>query len=206
MTKRKEEGGSRKRVILHLCADIGSDSQPYADAGYEVIRVGEKLDVRTYTPPLGIYGIIANPPCTMFSHCRTNAKKPRDLRQGMELVQACLRIIWECQYRIQKDTQKFSPLKFWMLENPARGMLRYFLGKPAMVYQPFEFGDDYQKETGIWGCFNEPKRSPIECSKPKFDKLKTREIHPDYYGKLTRTERRSICSPGFAKAFFEANQ
>ena len=194
------------KKILHLCADIGSDSQPYADAGYEVIRVGEKLDVRTYTPPIGVYGIIANPPCTMFSHCRTNAKAPRDLRAGMELVQACLRIIWECQYRIERDVQKFSPLKFWMIENPNRGMLRWFLGKPALVYQPFEFGDDYRKETGVWGCFNEPKRSPIQCTKPKFDKLTTREIHPEYYGKLTRTERRSICSPGFAKAFFEANQ
>lgn len=194
------------KLILHLCADIGSDSQPYRDAGYEVICVGEKMDVRTYTPPQDVYGIIANPPCTMFSHCRTNAKNPRDLRQGMELVQSCLRIIWECQYRIKKDTQKFSPLKFWMIENPNRGMLRWFLGKPSLVYQPFEFGDDYQKETAIWGIFNDPKKKPIKCTKPKFDKLTTREIHPNFYGKLTRTERRSICSPGFAKAFFEANQ
>lgn len=31
---------SEKKLILHLCADIGSDSQPYRDAGYEVICVG----------------------------------------------------------------------------------------------------------------------------------------------------------------------
>jgi len=28
------------KTILHLCADIGSDSQPYAEAGYNVIRIG----------------------------------------------------------------------------------------------------------------------------------------------------------------------
>lgn len=194
------------KLILHLCADIGSDSKPYRDAGYEVICVGKKEDVRTYTPPNNVYGIIANPPCTMFSFCRTNARKPRDLRGGMELVEACLRIIWECQYRIKSDLQKFSPLKFWALENPNRGMLKYFLGKPAMVYSPDEFGDTYRKETALWGMFNAPEKTVTERKKlTKFDLLKTKEIHPEYYGKLTRTERRSICSPKFAQAFFEAN-
>jgi hypothetical protein len=194
------------KLILHLCADIGSDSKPYQDAGYEVICVGEKTDVRTYTPPDNVYGIIANPPCTMFSFCRTNAKKPRDLRQGMELVQACLRIIWECQYRTKSDLQKFSPLKFWALENPNRGMLKYFLGKPAFVYSPDEFGDTYRKETALWGMFNEPKKTTApKKGLTKFDLLKTKEIHPEYYGKLTRTERRSVCSAKFAQAFYEAN-
>lgn len=202
----EENKNNNSKIILHLCADIGSDSQPYKKAGYNVICVGEKQDVRTFVPPDNVYGIIANPPCTMFSFCRTNAKKPRDLRGGMELVQSCLRIIWECQYKIKKDTQKFSPLKFWMIENPARGMLRYFLGKPALIYQPFEFGDDYRKQTALWGMFNEPIKSPINCTKPKFDKLLTKEIAPHLYGKLTRTERRSVCSPGFAEAFFKANR
>lgn len=31
-----------KKVILHLCADIGSDSYPYAlDPAYQVILIGE---------------------------------------------------------------------------------------------------------------------------------------------------------------------
>lgn len=198
-----------EKIILHLCADIGSDSKPYRDVGYNVICVGEKQDVRKYQPPPHVYAIIANPPCTMFSHCRTNAKAPRDLKGGMELVEACLRIIWECQYRIKSDTQKFSPLKFWALENPNRGMLKYFLGKPAFVYSPHEFGDTYRKETAIWGMFNEPKKIPIFSHAKglkKFDLLKTKEIHPEFYDKLTRTERRSVCSAKFAQAFFEANR
>ena len=208
----------KKRTILHLCADLGSDSAPYRESGYNVITVGQKEDVRTFQPPPDVYGIIANPPCTHFSFARTNAKDPRDLRLGMELVIACLRIIWECQYRIVNDSQKYSPLKFWVLENP-NAMLKWFLGKPAMIYNPYEFGERYQKSTCLWGHFNEPQRHPImldvfEKAKakansqplPKFDAMKSKDIAPEHFGKLTRQERRSICSPKFAQAFFEANQ
>lgn len=193
------------KTILHLCADIGSDSKPYRDAGYNVICVGQKEDVRKYEPPKDVYGIIANPPCTMFSMCRTNAKKPRNLREGMELVEACLRIIWTCQYRIKSDTQKISPLKFWVLENP-NGMLKWFLGKPVMQYSPEEYGDSYQKTTNLWGWFNIPPKTHEKSGMlVKFDKLKTQEIHPEFYGKLNRTDRRSVCSEKFAKAFYNAN-
>lgn len=86
------------RIILHLCAKEGSDSKPYRDAGYDVRIIGEEIGVENYSPPENVYGIIANPPCTMFSIARTNAKTPRDLKEGMRLVKECLRIIWECQY------------------------------------------------------------------------------------------------------------
>lgn len=33
------------KTILHLCADTGSDSKPYADNGYNVILVGSKIGV-----------------------------------------------------------------------------------------------------------------------------------------------------------------
>ena len=206
------------KTILHLCADIGSDSWPYKEAGYDVICVGETLDVRKFKPPQDVYGIIANPPCTNFSFARTNAKIPRNLEKGMELVQACLRIIWECQYRIKSDHQKLSPLKFWVLENP-NAMLKWFLGKPAMIYSPFEFGDRYKKSTCLWGQFNEPRKNHIQLtfeemlqakrnsrSLPKFDAMRSKDIAPEHFGKLNRSDRRSICSPKFAQAFFEANK
>jgi hypothetical protein len=194
------------KIILHLCADMGSDSKPYREAGYDVRCIGSNIGVENYHPPDNVYGIIANPPCTMFSFCRTNAKLPRDLKQGMFLVNECLRIISECQYRLDSDVQKYSPLKFWVLENPNRGMLKWFLGKPALVFSPHEYGDDYKKETALWGMFNEPKKSPVECNAVKFDRMKSKDIHPEYYGKLTRTERRSLCSEKFAQAFYEANK
>lgn len=118
-----------KKIILHLCADIGSDSKPYKDAGYDVRLVGSEIGVENYHPPKDVYGIIANPPCTMFSIARTRAKTPRDLREGIKLVKECLRIIWECQYDID-EKQRSSNLKFFVIENPATGMLKYFLGNP----------------------------------------------------------------------------
>ena len=195
------------KTILHLCAGIGSDSQPYKNAGYNVICIGKNIGVENYHPPENVYGIIANPPCTMFSFVRTRAKIPRNLPEGMYLVKECLRIIWECQYRIIKDTQKYSPLKFWVLENPYYGMLKWFLGTPAMVYSPHEFDDTYRKLTALWGNFYHPTKYPITNIKlVKFDRLLTKQIHPEYYGQLSRQDRRSVCSEKFAKAFFEVNQ
>jgi hypothetical protein len=201
------------KTILHLCCGpLASDTIPYQEAGYNVIRVDEKMDIRTFTPPDNVYGIIANPPCTMFSFARTTAKTPRDLRQGMELVKECLRVIWECQYRIISDHQKYAPLKFWVIENPD-AMLRWFLGEPRLIYTPYEYGEQYQKRTCLWGQFNIPVKNTVELTPenkdqplPKFDHLKSKEIHPEYFGKLSRSDRRSLCSQKFARAFFEVNQ
>lgn len=200
-------GGGVSKIILDLCGGTGAWSKPYKEAGYDVrvITLPER-DVRGYHfPPKNVYGILAAPPCPMFSFCRTNAKKPRDLRRGMEIVIACLEIIWKCQYDLPKDTAKKPNLAFWALENP-RGMLNWFLGKPALMFNPYDYGDDYKKRTCLWGYFNDPKQSPVKCTKPKFDKLTTKEIHGEHYGKLTRLERRSITPAKFAKAFFEANR
>ena len=62
---------NKNKIILHLCADIGSDSKPYKDAGYDVRLVGKDIGVENYTPPENVYGIIANPPCPEFSFART---------------------------------------------------------------------------------------------------------------------------------------
>lgn len=141
------------KLILHLCADVGSDTKPYRDAGYDVICVGKNIGVENYHPPKGVYGIIANPPCTHFSMARTVAKTPRDLREGMRLVKECLRIIWECQYEFVNRT---CQLKFWAIENPSTGMLKQFLGNPNYEYSPDEFGADFTKRTALWGLFSPP--------------------------------------------------
>ena len=136
------EKPNSEKIILHLCAKEGSDSKPYRDAGYDVRIIGEDIGVENYTPPDNVYGIIANPPCTMFSLARSNAKIPRDLKEGMRLVKECLRIIWECQYRIIGD-QRHPPLKFWSIENPGTGFLKWFLGTPVFQYHPYEYGANY---------------------------------------------------------------
>lgn len=48
------------KTILHLCADIGSDSKPYKDNNdYNVILVGSDIGVENYHPPNNVYGIIS---------------------------------------------------------------------------------------------------------------------------------------------------
>ena len=183
------------KIILHLCAKEGSDSKPYRDAGYDVRIIGEDFGVENYIPPSHVYGIIANPPCTMFSVARTNAKTPRDLQEGLRLVKECLRIIWECQSKAEKLT---SPLAFWALENPATGLLRWFLGKPAFEYSQDEYGADYPKKTALWGYFNLPKR-PLLTMSPK------KNYGNDWKPGRDKMQERSHCPIGFAESFFEAN-
>jgi len=160
---------SKDKIILDLCGGTASWSQPYKDAGYDVrlITLPEN-DVCDYVPPENVYGILAAPPCTMFSFARTNAKKPRDLQEGMKCVRACLNIIWSIMEVEQNTTKKTLPLQFWALENPYYGFLKKFLGKPAFIFDPWEFGDGYQKRTALWGNFNEPKKNPV----PLTDKMK----------------------------------
>jgi hypothetical protein len=42
---------NENKTILHLCADTGSDSKPYRDAGYNVILVGEQIGIENFEPP-----------------------------------------------------------------------------------------------------------------------------------------------------------
>jgi len=210
-----------KKIILDLCGGTGRWSKPYKEDGYDVRNITlPEYDVRTYKPPKNVYGILVAPPCTMFSFTRTKAVKPRDLKEAMECVRACLNIIWSIMEVKQETRFKKCPLKFWALENPYHGFLKKFLGKPVFTFDPWEFGDGYQKRTALWGYFNEPKKNPIPMTDDikasikgnrvlntvKFDRLKTKEIHPDVYGKLTRQERRAITPSGFAKAFYKSNK
>lgn len=195
-----------KKIILHLCADIGSDTKYYQeDPDYEVILVGRDIGVENYHPPKNVYGIIANPPCTMFSIARSNAKTPRDFVEGMRLVKECLRIIWECQYPTVGHFSK-SNLKFWVIENPASGALKNFLGTPPYVYSPHEFGAEHSKSTALWGLFNHPKKPFPNAPKPTgmhVNNIISPMTHRDPYDRMNA---RSICYQGFAKAFYEANK
>lgn len=218
-----------KKIILDLCGGTGSWSKPYKEAGYDVrVLTLPEFDVRDWKNRwLGkfessVYGILAAPPCTMFSFARTIAKKPRNLQEGMECVRACLDIIWSFNEVIQQTASKKLPLKFWALENPYHGFLPQFLGKPAFVFDPWEFGDGYQKRTALWGNFNEPVKNPVPMTEEakkkaktnshlhtlgvKFDYLKSKDIHPEHFGKFDRQTRRSITPAGFANAFYEANK
>lgn len=112
------------KIILHLCADSGSDSYPYKLAGYNVILVGSDIGVENFTPPENVYGIFANPVCTEFSTARSNGKA-RNPEAGLFLVKECQRII-----------EQANP-HFWVIENPAKGVLKEYLGTPTYEYEPW---------------------------------------------------------------------
>ena len=133
------------KTILHLCADTGSDTQVFKNNGYEVILVGKDIGVENYHPPANVYGIIANPVCLEFSTARSDGKA-RNPEEGMFLVRECQRIIKEA-----------NPT-FWVIENPARGVLRKYLGEPNFTYQPWEYGSPWTKHTALWGKFNIPEK------------------------------------------------
>lgn len=189
------------KIILDLCGGTGAWSRPYLESGYDVRNITlPKYDVRIYNPPENVYGILAAPPCTMFSLARTTAKTPRNFKEGMNIVIACLNIVWQCRYK--------NKLAFWCLENPM-GYLRQFLGKPAFIFDPCDFGDRYTKKTDLWGYFNKPKKKPIELSEEeiklcRINNRKLPSIRDITSGK--QSAKRAITPKGFARAFFEANK
>ena len=191
----------KTKIILDLCGGTGSWSKPYKDNGYDVRNITlPDEDVRDfYHFPQTVYGVLAAPPCTMFSFARTKAKTSRNSREGMELVEGCLKIIWECRYE--------NKLAFWCLENPM-GYLRQFLGKPVFTFDPCDFGDPYTKKTDLWGYFNIPKKNPISLNENqkarcKINNRKLPSIN-DFTGSK-QAARRAITPQGFAKAFYQAN-
>ncbi len=210
------------KVILHLCADTGSDTMPYQnDPEYEVVLVGSDIGVENFSVAnwlhfngvdKQIYGVIANPVCLEFSTARSNGKA-RNPEEGMFLVNECLRIIKEAQPH------------FWVIENPARGVLHKYLGDPVAKYEPWHYGSPWTKQTALWGEFNMPKRVYDKWEDvPKNDKLYVRPgrgkpslafMHKSSYKLIDEfqslpepdsdMEFRSLCSQKFAQAFKEAN-
>jgi len=201
------------QTILHLCADTGSDSKPWADAGYNVILVGSEIGVENYHVLDKVYGVIANPVCTEFSTARSDGKA-RNPEVGMFLVNECLRIIEEA-----KPT-------FWVIENPAKGALKDYLGKPTYEYEPWWYGSPWTKRTALWGEFNIPGREYDNWEDvPKLEGLYQRPgrgkpslafMHKSHYKYIPEfqclpepqsdMEFRSLCSQKVAQAFFYANQ
>ena len=231
-----------KKIILDLCGGTGAWSRAYQNnpeydvrvitlPDYSVEQVSfEKNHMEfwghksNYFEPLiikyiDVYGILAAPPCTMFSIARNDktALVKRDMRKGMETVNACLEIIHHClfdNYRVGKG------LIFWALENPQSGYLKKFLGTPPFIFDPSEYGDEHTKKTAVWGMFNEPKKTTkaitlkgdannyVKSVEKYFDRYE--HLIPKGYKEKTklskRTIVRSITPQGFAEAFYKANR
>lgn len=185
------------KIILSLCDYSGAWSQPYVEAGYSVFRIDLKhgSDVRfmNYIPET-VHGILAAPPCTAFSGSGAQYWPKKDENGetafALSLVDACLRAV-----------AIYKP-KFWALENPV-GRLRKWLGPPRHMFHPCDYGDPYTKKTLLWGDFNKLTPNRVEPEKVCAQGSWLMKLG----GKSERTkELRSITPPGFAQAFFDANQ
>lgn len=205
---------NKDKIILDLCGGTGSWSRSYKEAGYDVRLITlPDYDVLTYEPPKNVYGILAAPPCTEFSvlNCKAEARA-RKPEEGLKIVMACIRIIQQCKP------------KWWAMENPV-GHLREYMGRPAMTFQPWEYGDPWTKRTDIWGEFNIPQKSYFSWDdvpqklplytrpgrgKPNFAYLhkSAQQFIPQlaWASPQTDADFRAITPPGFAKAFFYANK
>jgi len=211
-------------LILDLCGGSGSWSQPYKDAGYDVIVVDPIVGtgrVQDFTVPADVHGILAAPPCTEFSQAGARwwkskaATKPYLLADAVDTVNACMSII-----------QEAKP-KWWALENPL-GRITTYLGNPAWRFHPWEYGDPWQKRTCIWGKHVIPPKTPIKWppsgtrpagpllllspkpTRKQIELLVSWGMVPTDWEKRwgptpSRELLRSLTPPSFAAAFFKAN-
>lgn len=210
-----EHTRAARRLILSLCDASGNWCRPYRSAEYEVIQVDLSLgnDVTTYIPPRRPHGVMAAPPCTVWTNAGARhwkTRTPAEVLMAWRVLQACRRL---CELATA----------WWCIENP-RGRLSRLIGPHAWEFQPWHYGDAYTKRTCLWGNFTPPATSPViptarmvACSTKGRQKRPTLfgnermpEIRPLIYGDnaVTQVERqaRSSDTPaGFAQAFRAAN-
>jgi len=112
--------------------------------------------------------------------------------------------------------QQTSFEAFQALENPWYGRLKWFIGHPNFVFDPWEFGDMYKKSTALWGYFFNTEKSITENNGKlvKFDRLLVGELRDlkskiwseDFVNTKTRQTIRAITPQGFTLAFFDKNR
>jgi hypothetical protein len=175
--------------VIDLCGGTGSWSQPYRDAGYDVLIVDPVVngrDARLLEQERGVCGILAAPVCTVWSYAR-NRYPPTELEilHSLSLVDACIRIAWVHRQR---------GAAWWALENP-RNKLRRYLGPARLEFYQWEYGDAGHKPTCVWGEFAVPRKHPTPRTKPSTFQTKQENARPED----------AITPPGFARAFFASN-
>ena len=208
--------------VLSLFDHSGQWSQPYWDAGHNVISVDikEGADVvcsvsdfdceflidlvyesgafGANTTNGGVDVILAAPPCTDFASSGAQywGVKDEDGRTALaaHLLLQTLRTI------------EFLKPQVWAIENPVGRLNKLFPGLDAYgpwYWQPHWFGDAYTKKTGLWGSFSRDLvRNDVEPVKACDAGSWLMQLG----GSSAKTkEMRSVTPAGFAQAFYQAN-
>ena len=203
-------------TIIELCGKTGNMLRPWAEAGWHCLsldtqhsirsdhaeRVGEGIityrwaDVRSLTPSdLPEPGaIFAFPPCTHLAGSGARdwgMKAVRMFIDALEIVDAC----WQICRWFERDAVP------WMLEQPV-GRLSQVLGPPSHRFQPWQYGDNWTKQTCLWsgGGFVMPE--PILRDRPDDVEETIWRMPPG----VDRANKRSETPMGFARAVHEANE
>lgn len=192
-------GENAGRTVLSLFDTSGGWSQPWVDAGYNVIRfdIQDGRDINDFSAESlleefgndDIWAVLAAPPCTDFASSGAQWWKAKDAdgrtEASNELVRQTLRTV-----------ELFRPA-VWSMENPV-GRIARLNDLPAarLTFQPNLYGDSYTKKTLLWGNFNtDLPQAPVEDTEgSKMHKMSS----GNKYG-------RSLTPEGFAYAFFVAN-
>jgi hypothetical protein len=189
-------------LIVSLFDYTGIWSQPYRDAGYDVLQIDIQhgRDIYNEAIPDYVQGMIIQPPCTHFANSGAKwfQEKDQDGRteEGVNLVLESLRWVYTCKP------------KWWVLENPAGRIHKLVpeLGQPAAKFSPHQYGEPYRKTTWLWGSFTMP-----EPTTPDAPIVGRRWGQPDAWyssvgGSSQETKNfRSATSAKFAQVWFQAN-
>jgi hypothetical protein len=128
--------------------------------------------------------VLASPPCERFS-LAPHAWPLPGIRDALEVVGACLELIIAIKPR------------YWLLENPATGRLRWFIGAPRNHLRLNAYGYATVKPTALWG--NIPLAlAPYDSSRVNDSAKKFQ----NYYSK--NRARRAEMPLGLSKSVLEA--
>lgn len=198
--KQGRNGQNNGLTVISLFDASGAWSQPWLDAGYNVVRydLQDGQDIAEFSAEMlleehgndDVWAILAAPPCTDFASSGAQywAEKDADGRTeaSNELVRQVIRTV-----------ELFRPA-VWAMENPVGRMAKLNkLPPPLLTFQPNLYGDPYTKKTQIWGNFN--------------NRLLTNPVRPSQGSKITEKlsssakYERSLTPEGFAYSFFHAN-
>ncbi len=146
-----------ERVILDLCAGTGSWSKPYLEAGYKVVPVTLPDDVRLWQYHDKVHGVLAAPPCTVFSRAGQWVKRSQEeMLEAIGVVDACLRLVVVCRP------------EWWALENPV-GTLRRGPGEAEAVLRPLRLRRPVDEEDLSLGRVHPAGQGPRPAHRGQLD-------------------------------------
>ncbi len=143
---------------MDFCCGLKGFSVAFLEDGWEVITVDVEpkfmpticKDIRELTIEdiegvtrrklidYDLVVVLASPPCERLSQAPHVWPLP-GIREALEITGAVLELI-----------TKIKP-KYWCIENPSTGKMRWFIGEPAKRIRLNAFGYKTVKPTGLWG-------------------------------------------------------